>query len=287
VAVQGGKATVIMQGANPGNPRGYVDGQVYFTTYNFSPEVADFHQDPNDIISAQIYQENPITGYPTWKNGIENILKQYGMLYPIMGQFQLWSYQGVVENHDKIQRVLGLDISQPLFMPVTRDLSAIRCKLILDWFNAGMPYEQIGPAGAPGQGWNNLPEVSTWGPLTGVEIRSEDIINSFAPVYGDRTAKPVGTFGGGTLNQVDFLGEPIVTISGVTGTYLAPPCIGRLEFTTASNRTFGPYGTLQNVANQQPFRLSAPEGFRINSFFGTTERSGMFIASIGGNVFPL
>lgn len=141
VQVRNGKATVTMRSADPGNPRGYVDGQVYFTTYNFYPEVADFHQDPNDIISTQIYQQNPITGTPTWVNGIGHILRQYGMLYPIMGQFQLWTYEGVKENHDKIQRVLGLNISQPLYMPVTRDLSAIRCKLILDWFNAGMPYE--------------------------------------------------------------------------------------------------------------------------------------------------
>src|SRR4029453_19420273 len=96
VGVQGGKASVTITGSNPGNPRGYVDGQVYFNTYNFSPEVADFHLDPNDLVSVQIYQQNPITGYPTWVNGIGDILRQYGMLYPIMGRFQLWTYQGVV-----------------------------------------------------------------------------------------------------------------------------------------------------------------------------------------------
>ena len=141
VEIQDGKARVTITGHDPGNPRGYVDGQVYFTTYNFSGDVTEFYQDPNDVVSVQIYQQNPITGTPTWNNGIGNILRQYGMLYPIMGQFQLWTYQGVRENHEKIQRVLGLDISQPLFMPVTRDLSAIRCKLILDWFNAGMPQQ--------------------------------------------------------------------------------------------------------------------------------------------------
>ena len=139
VQVQEGKASVTITGLDPGNPRGYVDGQVYFTTYNFSPPVADFHQDPNDLVSVQIYQQSPITGTATWVNGIGDILRQYGMLYPIMGRFQLWTYEGVVANHEKIQRVLGMDISQPLHMPVTRDLSAIRCKLIMDWFSAGMP----------------------------------------------------------------------------------------------------------------------------------------------------
>ena len=288
VAVQGGKATVTITGLDPGNPRGFVDGQVYFTTYNFSPEVADFHQDPNDIVSVQIYQQHPITGYPTWENGIGNILKQYGMLYPIMGQFQLWSYQGVYENHEKIQRVLGLDISQPLHMPVTRDLSAIRCKLILDWFHAGMPYSQVGPAGGPGTSWNNLPEVSTWGPLTGVVVSSGDIVDSIAPVYGSRTAPPQGG-SRGTPRQVDFPGDPIVEISGVTGTYFGADHVGQLNFKTASGRMFG-FGLLDNMSAMRPFALRAPAGCRINSFFGTTfthTDGTAFIASIGGNVLPL
>ena len=61
------------------------------------------------------------------------------MLYPIMGRFELWSYDGVRENHEKIERVFRMAFSLPLHMPVTRDLSDIRRKLILDWFDAGMP----------------------------------------------------------------------------------------------------------------------------------------------------
>lgn len=288
VAVHEGKATVTITGHNPGNPRGYVDGQVYFNTYNFSPEVANFHQDPNDLVSVQIYQQSPITGYPTWVNGIGNILRQYGMLYPIMGQFQLWTYQGVVENHEKIQRVLGLDISQPLHMPVTRDLSAIRCKLVLDWFRAGMPYSQVGPAGGPGASWNNLPEVGDWGPLTGIVVHSGEIVDSIAPVYGTRTAPPQGG-SGGSPTQVDFPGDAIVAISGFTGKYLNATHVAQLTFTTAAGTTFGPFGTMRNVGPVQPIDLRAPEGCRINSFFGTTfthTDGKAYIASIGGNVLP-
>jgi hypothetical protein len=280
---------VTITGHNPGNPRGYVDGQVYFITYNFNPPVTGFHQDPNDVISAQIYQEDPIKGDPTWENGIGNILRQYGMLYPIMGQFQLWTYEGVYENHEKIQRVLGLDISQPLFMPVTRDLSAIRCQLILDWFNTGMLYSQVGPAGGPGTSWNNQPEVSTWGPLTGLVVRSGDISDSIAPVYGARTATPRGG-SGGNLHQIDLAGDAIVAISGFTGTYFGATQVAQLSFTTARGRTFGPFGTFQNVSGKQPFDLRAPAGYRINSFFGTTftHMDGKtFIASIGGNVLAM
>jgi hypothetical protein len=288
VAVAGGKASVTIRGLDPGNPRSYVDGQVYFNTYNFSPQVADFYLDPNDLVSVQIYQQNPITGYPTWVNGIGDILRQYGMLYPIMGQFQLWTYKGVRENHDKIQRVLGLDISQPLHMPVSRDLSAIRCKLIMDWFHADMPYSQVGPAGGPGTAWNNLPAVSTWGPLTGLVVRSGDIVDSIAPVYGTQTAPPQGGTGGDP-HQVSVTGDAIVAISGVTGTYFGATHVAQVTFTTAGGKVLGPFGTLRNVGATQPFELRAPAEYRINSFFGTTfthTDGRAFIASIGGNVLP-
>jgi hypothetical protein len=116
------------------------------------------------------------------------------------------------------------------------------------------------------------------------------MVHSIASVYGTQTATPQGG-SGGTRYPVDFLGEPVVTISGFTGVFFNVPCVGQISFTTASGTTHGPFGTLQNVFAPQPFALSAPEGCRINSFFGTTAthiNSGMtFIASIGGNVVPM
>ena len=289
LAVQDGKASVAIRGLDPGNPRGYVDGQVYFNTYNFAPAIDGFYQDPNDLVSVQIYQQHPITGQPTWVNGIGDVLRQYGMLYPIMGQFQLWTYQGVCENRDKIQRVLGLDISQPLHMPASRDLSAIRAQLVLGWFAAGMPYGRIGPAGGPGASWDNLPEVADWGAMTGLVIRSGDIIDSIAPVYGARTATPHGG-NGGTASQVDFTGDPVVALSGVTGNYFGATQVAQLSVTTAGGRILGPFGTLRNVGAPQPFDLRAPAGGKINSWFGTTvshSGGGLYVAAIGGNVIPV
>jgi len=289
LAVQDGKASVTIRGLDPGNPRGYVDGQVYFNTYNFVPPVAGFYQDPNDLVSVQIYQQHPVTGQPSWVNGIGDVLRQYGMLYPIMGQFQLWTYQGVCENREKIQRVLGLDISQPLHMPASRDLSAIRAQLVLGWFAAGMPYGRIGPAGGTGAAWDNLPEVTTWGAMTGLVIRSGDIVDAVAPVYGTRTATQHGG-GGGTPSQIDFTGDAIVALSGVTGSYFGATQVAQLSLTTASGRTFGPYGAARNVAAPQPFDLRAPAGGKINSLFGATfthSGGGLYVAAIGGNVVPV
>jgi hypothetical protein len=286
VNITGGKASLTITGTNPGNPRGYVDGQVYFTTYTFSPTVADYNPDPNDLVSVQIYQQNPITGTPSWINGIGDILRQYGMLYPIMGRFQLWTYEGVIINREKIQRVIGMDISEPLHMPVSRDLSTIKVNLLMDWFNAGMPYGPIGPVGGTGIPWDNLPTVSSWGPMTSLVVRSGDIIDAIQPIYGSNAAPSQGGHGG-TPATIDLTGDAIVSMSGYTGTYFGMTQIAQVTFGTARGKSYGPYGTMHNVYNPQPFSLAAPKGSGIRSFFGTTvTHSGgtTYVASLGGNV---
>jgi Jacalin-like lectin domain len=286
VAVTGGKATVTITGTDPSNPRGYVDGQVYFTTYTFSPTVTDYNQDPNDLISVQIYQQTPITGTPTWLNGIGDILRQYGMLYPIMGSFQLWTYEGLIANREKIQRVFNMDISQPLHMPVTRDLSTIKNNLILNWFNTGMPYGPIGPVGGPGTSWNNLPTVSGWGPMTSLVVRCGDIIDAIQPIYGSNAA-PIQGGHGGTPTSINLTNDAIVSITGFTGTYFGLAQVSQLTFKTASGKTYGPFGTMNNVQSPKTFELVAPAGSAIRSFFGTTVThtdGTTFVASLGGNV---
>ncbi|NOK17512.1 jacalin-like lectin [Corallococcus carmarthensis] len=286
VSVTGGKATLTLTGTDPGNPRGYVDGQVYFTQYTFSPAVADYNPDPNDLVSVQIYQQTPITGTPSWVNGIGDILRQYGMLYPIMGRFQLWTYEGVIVNREKIQRVLGLDISQPLHMPVSRDLSAIKLKLINDWFNTGMPYGPMGPVGGPGTPWDNLPTVSGWGPMTSLLVRSGDIIDAIQPAYGSNTA-PFEGGPGGNATTIDLTDDAIVSMTGSTGTYFGMTQIAQITFKTARGKTYGPFGTMGNVQGAKPFSLVAPTGSAFRSFFGTTVvHSGgtTYIAALGANV---
>ncbi|MDY7233108.1 hypothetical protein [Hyalangium rubrum] len=286
VPVTNGKATLTITGTNPGNPRKYVDGQIYFTTYTFSPPVADYNQDPNDLLSTQIYEQNSISGTPSWVNGIGDILRQYGMLYPIMGRFQLWTYEGVVANRQKIERVLSTDMSDPLHMPVTRDLSAVRSNLILNWFKAGMPYGPIGPVGGPGAVWDNLPTVSSWGPMTSLLVRSGDILDAIQPSYGSNVASMQGG-PGGTPTTIDLTDDAIVKLTGFTGTYFGMMQVAQISFHTARGKTYGPFGTMRNVSNPQPFELAAPTGSAIRSFFGATVvHSGgtTYIAAIGGNV---
>ena len=132
-----GTAVFTITAGDPGNVRKSLDGQVYFIQYT-APGVAGFRPDPNDLISLQIYEHLSIAN-PTWANGVAEILPQFGQLYPVMGKFGLREHEAVKQNAGMIRRVLELDFAQPLHMPATRDLSASRRKIILDWMDAGMP----------------------------------------------------------------------------------------------------------------------------------------------------
>lgn len=123
---------------NPGNPRGYVDGQIYFLTYGLTESVPGWIGDPNDLVSIQVYEQTVIEN-PTWENGIDKILSQFGRLYPVMAAFDLGDHASVKKNCPIIRSVLELEMQQPLHMPVTRDLSDSRRHLIFNWMDAGMP----------------------------------------------------------------------------------------------------------------------------------------------------
>lgn len=137
--VRDGVASFQLTAADPGNPRGYLDGNVYFARYSLTPGVPGYFQDPNDIVSAQVYEHTTLDGPPTWTGGISTILSQFGRLYPIMAAFDLGDYDTVVRNATAIRGVLARDIADPLHMPVTRDLSESRRALVLAWIDAGTP----------------------------------------------------------------------------------------------------------------------------------------------------
>lgn len=143
-----GKASLTLTASDPGNPRSYVDGQIYFLRYRPVASGIHFVQAPDDLISIQIYQQNlrglpaavRLAGRVTWDNSIRYVLGQYGKLYPYMATIvELGSYESVKKNAAQIRQVLASDLNSPIHMPVTRDLSASRRALILRWVEDGMP----------------------------------------------------------------------------------------------------------------------------------------------------
>lgn len=142
-----GIASFVLTASDPGNPRSYVDGQVYFLDYTFvDSRIRDnYLAAAAELVSIQVYQQvlNPLTStpetIPTWDGEIRDILSQYGRLYPVMSRFALQSYESVVKNADAISTVLQKPIEDALHMPVTRDLSYDRLQQVLYWFENGMP----------------------------------------------------------------------------------------------------------------------------------------------------
>lgn len=135
--VENGVASFELKAKNPGNPRGTLDGQVYFLAYELVPEVTGLSAQ-SDLVSIHVYEDTAIE-HPSWGHGIEAILTQYGQLYPIMTNMGLSDHQMVRQNAGMIAQVLALPMEAALHMPVTRDLSESRRKIILGWLSDGAP----------------------------------------------------------------------------------------------------------------------------------------------------
>ena len=85
---------------------------------------------------------------PTWYRDIQPILQQYGNLYPIMSRHlvDLGDYGSVTQHRSLLDLAFSLPVSDPNYMPVTRDLSAAKRDTILKWLRTE------GPDGRPLKG---------------------------------------------------------------------------------------------------------------------------------------
>ncbi|WP_281322590.1 hypothetical protein [Flavobacterium aestivum] len=130
-----GKAKLQFKAPDPGNPRGYIDGQVYAISYFLSTQTFAYCNQSN-YISTQIYSGAPETDMvPDWDNFIQPIMQQYANLYPLMskGVFNL-ADKTVFENNAQILKlVFSKDRHDPNYMPATRDLSGYKRAVILDY----------------------------------------------------------------------------------------------------------------------------------------------------------
>jgi hypothetical protein len=138
----------------PGNPRGYIDGQIYGVRSVLVDTLAPFGNiftmfNPNNYISLLVWDAFHPTEPPTWwgtsdQDSLQYVFEQYANLYPVMQDFlNLKDYESVCENLYLLQLAFGLDVSDPNSMPATRDLSTAKRQTILRWMNNlgldGMP----------------------------------------------------------------------------------------------------------------------------------------------------
>jgi len=131
----GGTSVLSIQGSPPDNPRGYIDGQLYNVTYQQAAQsTTEFG--PFELIAIHLRDAYPVPDVPTWTANIQPIFAQYGNLYPIMSKFlvQLNDPVSVYEHRKLLTLAFSLDIQDPNYMPVTRDLSEAKRQTILKWF---------------------------------------------------------------------------------------------------------------------------------------------------------
>ncbi len=129
-----GKAQFPIKTEDPGNPRGYIDGQIYTLLYSLEGQ-EDIQRHSLDAIYILLFDGYSIPAQPTWLEHIHPIFQQYGNLYPIMSKrlVDLGDYDSVREHRAILELAFSLDIHDPNSMPVTRDLSQAKRATILRW----------------------------------------------------------------------------------------------------------------------------------------------------------
>jgi hypothetical protein len=127
-----GRAVVELTASAPGNPRGYIDGQVYGVSYGWAGDTSVAH---DNVINALVFDAYEASEQPTWIADVQPILQQYANLYPAMRDVvDLSDYADVAQKHWRaLDYAMGLTTTDPNYMPVTRDLSPAKSKMIRGW----------------------------------------------------------------------------------------------------------------------------------------------------------
>jgi hypothetical protein len=143
-----GTRELALNASDPGNPRKYLDGQIYLVDFRVQGQ-GNQARSPFDYIVVHVRDAFVGPQEPQWAD-IEPIMTQYANLYPVMsrGLFDL-KQQAVVDRHAKVlQLAFSLPIGDPNHMPVTRDLSEGKRLMILQYLDAVIAKEKATAPGA-------------------------------------------------------------------------------------------------------------------------------------------
>jgi hypothetical protein len=131
-----GTAALPMTAGNPGNPRLYIDGQVYGVTYGLgaTPPPVGSVSNPSQILNALVFSGYQVPDQPNWLEHVQPIFQQYADLYPVMRPIvDLANFGSVIERANILKNVFKTPVTSPNYMPVTRDLSTAKRQMILKW----------------------------------------------------------------------------------------------------------------------------------------------------------
>ncbi len=133
IRTRNGTATLRVQTSPPRNPRGYIDGQVYAIRPTLATLPPVFVNQP-DAVSILLFDKTVVPDQPTWWDDVQPILQQYANLYPVMRKvLDLDDYASVIAHKEMLAMVFSLPEEHPNYMPVTRDLSPSKRRLLLRW----------------------------------------------------------------------------------------------------------------------------------------------------------
>lgn len=142
-----GIARFSIEAKDPQNYRKYIDGQLYPFFYAVKNQTSSCSKmcngsNPlmllNSVFVLLVWDNYKRKGdEATWLDDVYPIFKQYANLYPVMTEnfVDLGNYYEVKEHLKAINMTLRLPMSHPNHMPVTRDLSASKRQVILEWLS--------------------------------------------------------------------------------------------------------------------------------------------------------
>ncbi len=119
----------------PGKPRGYIDNQLYGIGVSFLEQAGGYQPTFWNFTSILAFDKTELPQTPTWDEHIQPIMTQYGNLYPIMSRFlvDLSNYDSVVLHQKILTLAFTRPLSDPNYMPVTRDLAEDLRQMIVQW----------------------------------------------------------------------------------------------------------------------------------------------------------
>lgn len=137
-----GRASLKLTAGNPKNSRVFIDGQVYAVGYDFGDD--EFPASFSNFVSVLVHDAFKVK-QPVRYADVKDVLDQYAALYPYMtNNIVDLSSLDAIRNFPRggpkgIAAIMSVPMTEPGFMPVTRDLSAGKTAAIVSWLEAGAP----------------------------------------------------------------------------------------------------------------------------------------------------
>jgi hypothetical protein len=185
-----GTTTFAIQASDPGNPRGYIDGQIYLLDFRL-PGQGNTDRHPFDMIVLHVRDAVKPVARPSWKD-VAPILQQYANLYPVMeAMVKLGDEQSVRSQRDSLRLAFSVPITDPNAMPATRDLSEGKRQMIVSWLD-GLgrgPGATVG-VGAPSTAAPRPSQVAVGTEPPGEPVVPSDSKTRFAKAFRQAQTRP-------------------------------------------------------------------------------------------------